>query len=144
MKMLSEQEFSFYGLIWGKRLRNRNKFLPVASLKLTPPVERCHVYRTDWEQWFPFVKDFDVAHFYLLLLRKETVWNSLWKEIVPAKNVLELHTLKVLVQPSSPHGFLGGCTLWDAASIELGGTSGKPETLQAQEAVHHCSTFHWH
>jgi len=56
------------------------------------------------------MKDFNMAHFYLLLLRNETVWNPLWKEILPAQNVLQLHTL---VQASSPHGFLWGpCCTW--------------------------------
>lgn len=73
MEMLSEQEFSSYGLIQGKRLRNRNNLVQlVTSLKLTPPVERYRVYRAGWEQQFHFVKDFDMAHFYLLLLRNET------------------------------------------------------------------------
>lgn len=79
-----------------------------------------------------------MAHFYLLLLRNETVWNPLWKEIVSAQNVLELHTL---VEASSPHGFLWGHKPWNPSSVELGGTSAKPETLQPQEALHHCSAL---
>lgn len=134
--MLSEQEFSSYGLIQGNRLRSRNNLVQlVTSLKLTPPVERQSVYRAGWEQRFHFVKGFDMAHFYLLWHRNETPWSSLWKETVPAQNVLELHTLKILVQASSPHGFLRGHMPWNPAAVEPGGTSAKPETLQPQEAL---------
>lgn len=139
--MLSEQEFSCYGLIRGKRLRNANTLLHlVTSLKLTPPVERHRVYRAAREQCFHLVKDFGMARFYLLLLRNETVWNFLWKEIVSAQNVLELHTL---VEGSSPHGFLRGHKPCNPAAVELGGTWANSETLQPPEALHRCSTFHW-
>lgn len=74
METLSEQDCSCYGPTWGKRLRNRNNLIHlVTSLSVTPPGERYCVYRAGWGQWFDFVKDFDRAHFYLLLLRNETV-----------------------------------------------------------------------